>query len=81
MTAHPNNEATQKTPTQQNWTFVSQAFEHAITLPFSPQFSLYWGGGYSVVSVAVELQGRCGTRVHADSIGWILIAGVVCEES
>lgn len=44
MTAHPNNEATQKTPTQQNWTFVSQAFEHAITLPFSPQFSLYWEG-------------------------------------
>lgn len=35
---------TKKTPTQQNWTFVSQAFEHAITLPCSPQFSLYWEG-------------------------------------
>lgn len=34
-----------------------------------------------MVSVAVELQKRCGTRVHAGSIGWILIAGIVCEGS
>lgn len=80
MTAHPNNEATQKTPTQQNRRFVSQAFEHAITLPWSPQFSI-GRGGYSAVSVAVELQGRCETRVRADSISWILIVEVVCEES
>lgn len=44
ITARPNNEATQKTPAQQNWTFVSQAFEHAIISPCTLQFTVWIEG-------------------------------------
>lgn len=52
MTARPNNEATQKQPAQQNGTFASQAFKHAIISPRSNQDC----GERSMVSAVVQLQ-------------------------
>ena len=81
MTARPNNEATQKTPTQQNWTSVSQAFKHAIMFPSTPRFTIRIGGvqrGVCSSSVPTGEMWRQGDT--AVLIRRILFAGVVHEE-
>lgn len=82
MTAHPNNEATQKKhQLSRTGRLFLKRLSMQLLCPVLLSSVCIGRGGYTVVSVAVELQKRCGTRVRAGSIGWILIAGIVCEGS